>query len=395
MNILEIIARKSCLFETDLKNNISEIQSIIEKSSFLVVGGAGSIGSSVVKQIFKYNPIKVHVVDLSENNLVELVRDIRSDQFIDTNNLKTFPIDCGSVEFDFLVQKNGPYDFVFNLSALKHVRSEKDPFSLMRMVVVNILNTVKIAKLSKEMGARKYFCVSTDKAANPVNMMGASKRIMEMFLYRESADLVVSMARFANVAFSDGSLLYGFEQRVKKRQPIAAPKNIKRYFVTSEEAGQLCLMSGILGHSKEIFFPKLNVELHQVNFQQIAETYLKFKGYVPSLCESEEEARSIISTLIPQGKWPCYFSESVTTGEKEFEEFFTADECLNLTQFKDIGIVKSFDKVDEEKLDTFLDKINKMRKAALWERKDIIELFQKTLPLFNHKETGKFLDEKM
>ncbi|MDC0969279.1 UDP-N-acetylglucosamine 4,6-dehydratase [Alphaproteobacteria bacterium] len=395
MNILDIIGRKSSLFETDIKNNVSKIQSIIEKSSFLVVGGAGSIGSSVVKQIFKYNPKKVHVVDLSENNLVELVRDVRSDQFIDTNNLKTFPIDCGSVEFDFLVQKNGPYDFVFNLSALKHVRSEKDPFSLMRMVVVNILNTVKIAKLSKEMGARKYFCVSTDKAANPVNMMGASKRIMEMFLYRESADLVVSMARFANVAFSDGSLLYGFEQRIKKKQPIAAPKDIKRYFVTSQEAGQLCLISGILGHNKEIFFPKLNVELHQATFPQIAESYLKFKGYVPALCKSEEEARSMISALISEGKWPCYFSESVTTGEKEYEEFFTADEYLNLTQFKDIGIVKSLTKVDEEKLDTFLDKIDKMRKAALWERKDIIELFQKILPLFNHKETGKFLDEKM
>ncbi|HIP54332.1 MAG TPA: NAD-dependent epimerase/dehydratase family protein, partial [Sulfurimonas autotrophica] len=235
MNVLQLIGREKELFFDDMQRYTDELAKIISGARFLVLGGAGSIGSAVVKEIFARNPKKLHVVDISENNLVELVRDIRSSFGYIDGEFATFALDIGAVEYDAFIKSDGGYDYVLNLSALKHVRSEKDPFTLMRMIETNILNTDKTLKQSIERGVKKYFCVSTDKAANPVNMMGASKRIMEMFVHRNSLNIEVSMARFANVAFSDGSLLYGFNQRLEKQQPIVAPNDIKRYFVTPKE----------------------------------------------------------------------------------------------------------------------------------------------------------------
>ena len=231
-NILNLIGREKTLFVDDISVNSEALLKAVAKSSFLVIGGAGSIGQAVVKEIFKRKPKKLHVVDISENNLTELVRDIRSSYGYIKGNFKTYALDIGSIEYDAFIKSDGKYDYVLNLSALKHVRSEEDPFTLMRMVDVNIFNTDKTIRQSIENGTKKYFCVSTDKAANPINMMGASKRIMEMFLMRRSLDIKISTARFANVAFSDGSLLHGFNQRIEKMQPIAAPSDIKRYFVT-------------------------------------------------------------------------------------------------------------------------------------------------------------------
>ena len=213
----------------------------------------------------------LHVVDISENNLVELVRELRSTFGYSEGEFKTFALDCGGLEFRALMDLEGPYDYIFNLSALKHVRSEKDPYTLMRMVTVNITNTLETIKLAKDSGTKKYFCVSTDKAANPVNMMGASKRIMEMFLMRESLEQKLSMARFANVAFSDGSLLHGFNQRFAKSQPFSVPVDVLRYFITPQESGELCLLSGIFGENRDIFFPKLNEKLHLTSFTTIAQ----------------------------------------------------------------------------------------------------------------------------
>ena len=272
--MLSLLGRKGPLFSSDITQLNLDLISMIENGRFLVIGGAGSIGQAVTKEIFKRKPLKLHVVDISENNMVELVRDIRSTLGYIDGDFKTFAIDCGSLEFEALISSEGPYDYIFNLSALKHVRSEKDPFTLMRMLSVNILNTIKTFKLARDQGAKKYFCVSTDKAANPVNMMGASKRIMEMFLMRESKTMSISMARFANVAFSDGSLLHGFNQRVSKRQPLSAPNDVRRYFVTPQESGELCLMSGLLGDNRDIFFPKLNEQLDLITFSDIAERYL-------------------------------------------------------------------------------------------------------------------------
>ena len=290
MNYLSLIDRKTPLLSEDIIDNQIFLKELVSGSSFLVIGGAGSIGQAVTKEIFKRNPKKLHVVDISENNMVELVRDLRSTIGYGSGDFKTFAVDCGSVEFEALMENEGPYDYVFNLSALKHVRSESDPYTLMRMIMVNVFNTIKTLRLAEKIGAKKYFCVSTDKAANPVNMMGASKRIMEMFLMRESLTQKISMARFANVAFSDGSLLHGFNQRFAKKQPFAAPNDVRRYFVTPQESGELCLLSGLLGDNRDIFFPKLSEKLHLVSFSDIAIRYLREYGYQPYECQSEDEA---------------------------------------------------------------------------------------------------------
>lgn len=395
MDILKLIGRNKGLFTNDIEAHEDQLKKIISQSSFLILGGAGSIGQAVTKEIFKRNPLKLHVVDISENNMVELVRDIRSSFGYIEGDFKTFALDIGSVEYDAFVKSNGRYDYVLNLSALKHVRSEKDPFTLMRMINVNIFNTDKTIQQAIENGTEKYFCVSTDKAANPVNMMGASKRIMEMFLMRRSKEINISTARFANVAFSDGSLLHGFNQRIQKKQPIVAPNDVKRYFVTPQESGELCLMSCIFGENRDVFFPKLNEKLHLISFADIAIKYLEQLGYGPFLCETEEEAREMIKSIPLDKKWPCLFTSSDTTGEKDFEEFFTEDEILDLERFKNFGIIKNELDIEADKLALFEKKITDLRKKGAWQKSEIVALFFKMIPGFGHKETGKYLDSKM
>ncbi len=392
---LNLLGRDKKLFESDLDANKSEINKIISESSFLVIGGAGSIGQSVAIEIFKRNPKKLHVVDISENNMVELVRGLRSTLGYISGDFRTFAIDCGEDEFKLLCKNEGPYDYIFNLSALKHVRSEKDPYTLMRMLKVNIFNTIETVRIGKKMASKKYFCVSTDKAANPVNMMGASKRIMELFLMRESSEIPISMARFANVAFSDGSLLHGFNQRFIKRQPIAAPNDVKRYFITPQESGELCMLSGLFGENRDIYFPKLNEDLDLVTFSHIAKKFIKGMGFEPHECESEDEARSEIKQLILKKKWPCYFFESDTTGEKDFEEFFTDKEELDMKKFIDIGVIKNSIDFDDDELNAFSKKIIDLQKDGSWNKIDILEAFKTLVPDFDHKETGKYLDSRM
>ena len=395
MKTLYLIGRTLELFLEDIKNYDERLKKIVSSSSFLVIGGAGSIGQSVTKEIFKRNPKKLHVVDISENNMVELVRDIRSSFGYINGDFATFALDIGSLEYDAFIKSDGKYDYVLNLSALKHVRSEKDPYTLMRMIETNVFNTDKTLEQSIKNGVKKYFCVSTDKAANPVNMMGASKRIMEMFVNRRSKQIDVSMARFANVAFSDGSLLHGFNQRIQKNQPIVAPNDIKRYFVTPQESGELCLMSCIFGENRDIFFPKLSENLHLVTFSQIAVKYLESLGYEPYLCETEDEARELVKTLPSKGMWPCLFTASDTTGEKDFEEFFTQNETLDMNKFENLGIIKNEAIYDEDKLNNFEKTIKNYKSNLSWSKEDIVKEFFKLIPDFGHKETGKYLDGKM
>lgn len=394
-SILSLIGREKELFTNDITRHESQLSEIASTSRFLVLGGAGSIGQAVTKEIFKRNPAKLHVVDISENNLVELVRDIRSSFGYIPGDFRTFALDIGSVEYDAFFKAEGGYDYILNLSALKHVRSEKDPYTLMRMVDVNIFNTGKTLQQAVESGARKYFCVSTDKAANPVNMMGASKRIMEMFLMRRSLQMDISTARFANVAFSDGSLLHGFNQRLEKRQPIVAPNDVRRYFVTPKESGELCLMSCIFGDNRDIFFPKLSEKLHLISFADIAVKYLAEKGFDPVLCSDEDEARELAKTLPEQGKWPCLFTSSDTTGEKDFEEFFTDQETLDMERFENLGIIKNEADFDEQLLTEFEERIAAMKQDLAWSKQDLVDLFYRMIPDFGHKETGKYLDSKM
>ena len=395
MNILKLIGRKNQLFIEDIINVESDLSKKIKESSFLILGGAGSIGQSVVKEIFKRNPNKIHVVDISENNLVELVRDLRSSYGYIDGDFKTFALDIGSNEYDAFIQSDGSFDYVLNLSALKHVRSEKDPFTLMRMIDVNIFNTQKTLNQSIEKNTKKYFCVSTDKAANPANMMGASKRIMEMFVNKQSEKINVSMARFANVAFSDGSLLHGFNKRIEKKQPIVAPNDIKRYFVTPKESGELCLISCIYGENRDIFFPKLNENLHLITFSSIALKFLDSKGYKPFICSTEDEGRNYFLKDHELNTWPCFFTNSDTSGEKDFEEFYTDTEELDLNKFKNLGIIKNKLNYDTQKLSLFESTIQEFKTNLKWDRKSLKNLFTFMIPDFAHKETGKFLDSKM
>jgi len=395
VSILNLIGRTNKLFEKDINTYEKKLKKIVSSSTFLIIGGAGSIGQAVVKEIFKRHPRKLHIVDISENNMVELVRDIRSSYGYIDGEFSTFALDIGSLEYDAFIKQDGKYDYVLNLSALKHVRSEKDPFTLMRMIETNIFNTNKTIKQSIKNKTKKYFCVSTDKAANPVNMMGASKRIMEMFVHRNSLNIDVSMARFANVAFSDGSLLHGFNQRLEKYQPIVAPNDIKRYFVTPQESGELCLMSCIFGENRDIFFPKLSEDLHLISFADIAVKYLKEKGYEPYICKNENEARELSKTLPKEGKWPCLFTSSDTTGEKDFEEFFTDDETLDMDRFENLGIIKNELDFNEELLNNFTKTITTYKQNLSWTKENIVKEFFKLLPDFTHYETGRYLDGKM
>ena len=392
---LGLIGRDSPLFDSDIFYFENELLGLVKGLRFLVIGGAGSIGQAVTREIFKRGPAVLHVVDISENNMVELVRDIRSTIGYGAGDFRTFAIDCGSREFDVFFAAGGAYDYVLNLSALKHVRSEKDPFTLMRMVDVNIFNSLKTLHMARDSGVRKYFCVSTDKAANPVNMMGASKRIMEMFLMRESVTQPISMARFANVAFSDGSLLHGFNQRFTKCQPISAPNDVRRYFVTPQESGELCLMSCLLGGNRDILFPKLSEKLHLIAFSDIAVRYLQRLGFEPYECASEDEARGRAADLISKKKWPCYFFNSDTTGEKEFEEFFTDKEDLDMARFESVGVIRNQPTFDAGALERFKSGAEALRNCSTWTKADIVELFYEMLPDFAHLETGKYLDQRM
>ncbi len=395
MNVNKIIGRYEYLFQNDILKSNVELLRIIQDSTFLVIGGAGSIGQAVVKELFKRNPKKLHVVDISENNLAELVRDLRSSIGYISGDFRTFALDIGSEIYDAFIENDGEYNYVFNLSALKHVRSEKDAFTLMRMIEVNILNTEKTILQSISKNTKKYFCVSTDKAANPVNLMGASKRIMEMFLMRQSLNIPISTARFANVAFSDGSLLHSFNQRILKNQPLVAPTDIRRYFVTPQEAGELCLMSCIYGENRDIFFPKLSEENDLITFSDIAIRYLQELGYEAVICKSEEEARESVDFYKAQKKWPCFFTISDTTGEKDAEEFYTNQETIDWSRFEKMGIIKNDPLFDNLALKEFTDFINECKHSKKWTKQAIVDSFFKLIPDLNYEDKGVYLDSKM
>ena len=395
LDILKIIGRSDELFAGDVGRHEEKLQSIISESSFLVLGASGSIGQAVSREIFKRNPKKLHLVDINENNMTEVVRDLRSTYGYTDGEFGTFILDIGSVEFDAMIKNSSGYDYVFNLSALKHVRSEKDPYTLMRMIKVNILYTEQTIRQTAETGCKKYFCVSTDKAANPVSMMGASKRIMEMFLMRSSQVQNISTARFANVAFSEGSLLQSFSLRLAKQQPLVGPSDIRRYFVTPAESGELCLMAGLFGENRDIFFPKLREDIHLITFAEIADRFLQAHGYRAYQCASEQEARTLAASLPAKGQWPVYFTPSDTSGEKKFEEFYTGTEILDMASFDNIGVIKNELAYDPELLRLFEGEISEMLDRRAWTKADLVGLFRRMLPEFAHMETGKFLDGKM
>ena len=390
-----ITGRKESFFAPDIEANAAKLTEAIGGSRIAVIGAAGSIGSSVVKTILRFNPSAVSLIDISENNLVELVRDLRSSDGIKVpEDFKTMPIGLGTVEFDRYFAETEPFDYLFNLSAIKHVRSEKDVYCLMRMIDTNVvfLNDF-LAKNPYKF--KKVFSVSSDKAANPANMMGASKMLMEKVLMKFSDVQPFSTARFANVAFSDGSLPHGFHERLNKMQPLSAPNDVKRYFISHQEAGELCVLSAILGENRDVFFPKLSSGEDEKTFSQIALDLLAELGLEPVECASEQEAKARVQELAPQGKWPCYFFKTDTSGEKGYEEFFTKAENLDMDRFENVGVIKREKFREIDILDEF---INFSRTAKMNHdvtKRDYVNAMVKAVPTLHHVETGKNLDQKM
>lgn len=391
-----VTKRPNSIFLDDIIANYGRLVDKIQSKTVLVIGGAGSIGSSFIKAILPFKPKSLVIVDINENALAELTRDLRStkgmyvpDEYI------PYPIDYSSPIFEKLFRTHDGFDIVANFSAHKHVRSEKDMYSIEALMRNNVINAKKLLDLMVEYPPEEYFCVSTDKAANPVNIMGASKRLMEDLIFSYSDKFPVKTARFANVAFSNGSLPAGFMARISKLQPLSAPSDVKRYFVSLEESGQICMMACMLGKNREIFFPKLREE-QMMSFDHIAEELLKEYGYEILRCDSDEEAIEK-AELLKDGAtaYPVYFSASNTSGEKPYEEFYTDDESVDNDRFKALGVITDKEWVNREDLYEYLYTLEAAFAKPEVSKADIVEVIQKRLINFSHIETGKSLDTKM
>ena len=364
----------------------------IESNYILIIGGAGTIGSSYIKLILKFQPKKIVVVDVNENGLTELTRDLRSSNLLDYKpEYITYPVNLISKTFDKIFWSED-FDLIANFSAHKHVRSEKDKISVEALIKNNVYGAIKLLELCSKRPPKHFFSVSTDKAANPVNIMGASKSLMEKLILSKQNEFRVSTARFANVAFSNGSLLDGFLYRLNKKQPLSCPSDIKRFFVTPEQSGQICLLATFLGHSGNIFFPKLDFHKDQIYFKDIALDFLKENGFEPVLVRSEEEAKSYDIEGNPN-KYPIYFFKTDTSGEKTYEEFYTEEEDYDIKMYDSLGFIKtsqesiSFDEVKKD-----FDQVFENPKST---KADIVSVIKKYVPDFEHIETGKHLDQKM
>jgi len=391
-----ITHRKESLFAEDMQRHRESLQKEIQGKSVLVIGGAGTIGASFIKALLPFEPAQLTVVDISENGLTELTRDIRA-----TYNLYvpqqyiTYPISYADPLFEKIFRKQNGFDIVANFSAHKHVRSEKDVFSVQALLENNVLRAKALLDLLKEIPPTHFFCVSTDKAANPVNIMGASKKLMEEVIMSYADSFKVSTARFANVAFSNGSLLAGFMERLLKKQPLAAPSDVKRYFVSPTESGEICLLACILGKNKEIFFPKLDAT-QMMTFSAIADAFLQSQGYSVHTCQSEEEAKAFAAAMPPDSKtYPVYYHASDTTGEKDFEEFFVSGEKINTSRFRALGLIEDYTAASPELWEVRLQQLEKLFALPELQKSQIVKILMRFLPTFAHQEKDKYLDQKM
>jgi len=398
-----VTRRPESLLKLDFQNFKTEMEARINGKKVLVIGGAGTIGSSYIKAILKFNISKLVVVDINENGLTELVRDLRSsDDYNIPNDFITYPVNFGDRVFEKILREHGPFEIVANFAAHKHVRSEKDIFSIEAMIENNVLRARKLLDLLLEFPPEHFFCVSTDKAANPVNLMGASKKLMEELIMAYSDRLPIKTARFANVAFSNGSLPLGFLERLNKNQPWSCPRGIRRFFVSPLESGELCLFASIMGKSGDIFFPKLDEEKDMIPFENLALDLLNYIGLEPYICNSEEEARAQMHDFMSiQGaeetreKYPVYFFGSDTSGEKSYEEFYTLTEELDLESYKNLGVIKNPVRRDIAEIDDIFNKLHNLFESNNVTKTAIVEILKNYLPNFDHIETGKGLDSKM
>ena len=390
-----VTKREKSFFDNDLINNKEKLNNEIKGKSILVIGGAGTIGSSYIKAALRYHPSKLIVVDTNENGLTELTRTLRSDSNITVpESYLTYPMSFNSDVFYKMLKKHGSFDIIANFAAHKHVRSEKDSFSIEAMIKNNVLDAKQFLDYLKLNKPSHFFCVSTDKAANPVNVMGGSKKIMENVIMSYSKDLKITTARFANVAFSNGSLLYGYIERLLQRQPISCPSDVKRFFVSPEESGEICLLTCILGNSGDIYFPKLN-ENQLVNFKSITEDFFKYLNKKIKICKSEKEAKEIASNLSDSSSYPVYYFKTDTSGEKLYEEFYTSDDEINLDKFQSIGVIKNSYKPNYLEVESVVNQMSELFSRESYNKQDIINIMINLIPNFSHIETGKSLDQKM
>jgi len=395
INIPQFIAsnitfRTKSMFAEDIEANKEKLRTEIENKSVLVIGGAGTIGSSFIRSVLKYKPAKLFVVDTNENGLTELTRDLRStaDGYVPEIYL-TYPISYADPVFEKIFRKENGFDIVANFSAHKHVRSEKDLYSVEALIKNNVINARKLLELLSEFPPKHFFCVSTDKAANPVNIMGGSKKIMEDMIMAYSSKYPITTARFANVAFSNGSLLDGFIQRLMKNQPLSAPNDVRRYFVSPEESGEICMLACMLGNSGEIYFPKLQPE-QMLTFSEIATAFLKKLGYNAVECNSEEEARQMAKNrLETETNYPVFYFGSDTTGEKTYEEFFTDTEDVEFSSFHALGVIKDVPKRSVPEIDLFFSNLTQLFQNPNTEKSDIVEAMKDFWVILTMKKKAK------
>jgi nucleoside-diphosphate-sugar epimerase len=387
-----ILGRSRSIFADDMDGHEADLYKAIFGKRLMIAGAAGSIGFAFIKQVLRYKPASLHLIDPDENSLVEVVRNLRSSSLSVPEDFKTFSIGIGSMEFEALMNDKVACDCFVNFAALKHVRSERDAYSLLRMINVNVRALRDVLSMASVNNIGHVFSVSSDKAVNPANLMGASKSLMEKLLWSYGDNIKVSTARFANVAFSAGSLLEGFELRLKNNQPLAGPKDIKRYFISHEEAGQFCLLACFLSDKRQIFIPKLEVEKHLQSFQDIAIEYLAYNNFAPNVCLSEDEARSVPVGL--KGEWPVFFSKSDTMGEKFVEVFAEDDAFIDYSNFKAIGTINAAP-VEQNLLDEFLIEIEALQRKKPLSLDAIVEVLKKAVPELHHVERRRNLDQKM
>lgn len=393
-SLIEILGRSESFIHSDILQNVDEIKQALRNSRLLVIGAGGSIGRAFVDEVTNHEIRSLHLVDVSENNLVEVVRNLRASGKSVPSEFRTYAIDFSLPEFSALLKGN-KYDYVLNFAALKHVRSERDPFTLMRMIQVNVVANERLADRLSHSGAKLLFSVSSDKAVRPSNAMGATKALMERVLLSRSNEIPFQSARFANVAFSDGSLLCSFQQRLEKRQPLSAPYDVKRYFISAQEAGQLCLLGCFVGNNREIFYPRFQPE-SEMSFAEIAKIFLEANGLRPIECSSEDEARAVAKELKRGStEWPCYFTASDTSGEKPIEEFYDENETRDDSRFNNVGVITNPIFQGREIVDRALSQIESLRSSGSWTRDALMRVVKAAVPELSHIETEKHLDEKM
>lgn len=393
--ILQFLQRSESLFAKDIAANEITLSANITGKQLLVIGGAGTIGSSFIKAALRFRPAKLVVVDINENGLTELVRDLRStkDQYI-PNEFYTYPLSFDNPAFLKLFKAHGPFQIVANFAAHKHVRSEKDIFSIEALLENNLIKAKGLLDLLIQFPPDHFFCVSTDKAANPVNIMGASKKMMEELILAYSSHFKITTARFANVAFSNGSLLEGFLKRIEKEQPLSCPEDVTRFFVSPQESGEICLLACVLGKTAEIFFPKLDMKQDLIRFADIFPVLLKDKGFTPYICQSEAEAREKMY-LLQEKKYPVYLFTTDTSGEKLYEEFYTDEEQYSLNRYQSLGVISKHSSQNIESFGIIIEELKALLLADNTSKASIVNWLKKYIPEFEHIETGLGLDKKM